>query len=108
MPDIARSLTMRSLLLLLAFTVASRPVVDQRLQNELLKFGEAQLNAGKTPMVEAMKAQLDRGNVAGMVATTNSVDYDQADGQQKNLQMVFKTCVSSRSNLALIEPKPAK
>src|SRR6266446_4527016 len=66
MPDVSRSLTMKSLLLLLAFTVASRaaltdePVDDQRLRSELLKFGEAQLNAGKTTKVEALKAQLSR------------------------------------------------
>ena len=49
----------------------------------------------------------DRGNVVGMVASTDSVYYEQENGQQKNLQMVFKNCVSARSILALIEPKPA-
>jgi hypothetical protein len=49
----------------------------------------------------------DRGNVVGMVASTDSVYYDEENGQQKNLQMVFKNCVSARSILALIEPKPA-
>jgi S1-C subfamily serine protease len=49
----------------------------------------------------------DRGNVVGMVASTDSVYYDQENGQQKNLQMVFKNCVSARSILALIGPKPA-
>ena len=47
----------------------------------------------------------DRGNVVGMVASTDSVYYDQENGQQKNLQMVFKNCVSARSILALIGPK---
>jgi S1-C subfamily serine protease len=50
----------------------------------------------------------DRGNVVGMVASTDSVYYDHENGEQKNLQMVFKNCVSARSILALIEPKPAK
>jgi S1-C subfamily serine protease len=49
----------------------------------------------------------DRGNVVGMVASTDSVYYDQENGQQKNLQMVFKNCVSARSILKLIEPKTA-
>lgn len=49
----------------------------------------------------------DRGNVVGMVASTDSVYYEQENGQQKNLQMVFKNCVSARSILALIEPKTA-
>ncbi len=49
----------------------------------------------------------DRGNVVGMVASTDSVYYDEENGQQKNLQMVFKNCVSARSILALIEPKAA-
>jgi hypothetical protein len=47
----------------------------------------------------------DRGNVVGMVASTDSVYYEQENGEQKNLQMVFKNCVSARSILALIEPK---
>ena len=50
----------------------------------------------------------DHGNVVGMVASTDSVYYDQENGEQKNLQMVFKNCVSARSILALIEPKAAK
>jgi S1-C subfamily serine protease len=49
----------------------------------------------------------DRGNVVGMVASTDSVYYENDNGQQKNLQMVFKNCVSARSILALIEQKPA-
>jgi hypothetical protein len=49
----------------------------------------------------------DRGNVVGMVASTDSVYYSNENGEQKNLQMVFKNCVSARSILALIEPKPA-
>ena len=49
----------------------------------------------------------DRGNVVGMVASTDSVYYEEENGQQKNLQMVFKNCVSARSILALIEPRPA-
>jgi S1-C subfamily serine protease len=50
----------------------------------------------------------DRGNVVGMVASTDSIYYDQENGQQKNLQMVFKNCVSARSILALIGPKASK
>ena len=50
----------------------------------------------------------DHGNVVGMVASTDSVYYDMENGQQKNLQMVFKICVSARSILALIDPKPVK
>ncbi len=49
----------------------------------------------------------DRGNIVGMVASTDSVYYEQENGQQKNLQMVFKNCASARSILALIEQKPA-
>lgn len=49
----------------------------------------------------------DRGNVVGMVASTDSVYYDNENGQQKNLQMVFKNCVSARSILALIGSKTA-
>jgi serine protease Do len=50
----------------------------------------------------------DRGNVIGMVASTDSVYYTEEHGQQKNLQMVFKNCVSARNILALIDPKPAR
>ena len=50
----------------------------------------------------------ERGNVVGMVASTDSVYYTEESGAQKNLQMVFKSCVSARSILALIDPKPAK
>jgi serine protease Do len=50
----------------------------------------------------------DRGNVVAMVANTDSVYYTEESGQQKNLQMVFKNCVSASSILALIEPKPLK
>jgi len=46
-----------------------------------------------------------RGNAVGMVSSTDSVYYEQENGQQKNLQMVFKNCVPARSILALIEPK---
>lgn len=49
----------------------------------------------------------DRGNVVGIVASTDSVYYTEENGQQKNLQMVFKNCVSARSILALIDSKPA-
>jgi S1-C subfamily serine protease len=50
----------------------------------------------------------ERGNVIGMVSSTDSVYYNEENGEQKNLQMVFKNCVSARSILALIEPQPAK
>jgi hypothetical protein len=45
----------------------------------------------------------ERGNVVGMVSSTESVYYNEKDGQQQNLQMVFKNCVSARSILALID-----
>jgi S1-C subfamily serine protease len=48
----------------------------------------------------------DRGNVVGMVSSTDSVYYEQENGQQKNLQMVFKNCVPACSILALIGPIP--
>jgi len=37
----------------------------------------------------------DHGNVAGMVASTGSIYYDEENGQKKNLQMVFKNCASA-------------
>ena len=47
----------------------------------------------------------DRGNVVGMVASTDSVYYEEEKGEQRNLQMVFKNCVSAASILALIGPE---
>jgi S1-C subfamily serine protease len=46
----------------------------------------------------------DAGEVIGIVASTHSVYYDQAeDGTQQNLQMVWKQCVPVESIRALIE-----
>lgn len=44
------------------------------------------------------------GCVVGMVASTASVYYDEENGQQKNLQMVFKQCIPAGRILALIRP----
>ncbi|MBM4154577.1 MAG: trypsin-like peptidase domain-containing protein [Lentisphaerae bacterium] len=43
------------------------------------------------------------GAVVGMVASTRSIYYDEKDGEQRNLQMVVKSCVPARSILALFE-----
>ena len=44
----------------------------------------------------------DMGEVIGIVRSTESLYYKVEEGQQKNLQMVFKTCVPSTSLLNLI------
>jgi serine protease Do len=45
-----------------------------------------------------------RGEVVGMVASTNSVYYTTTpQGQQQNLQMVLRNCVTSQQILSLIE-----
>lgn len=54
----------------------------------------------------------DRGEVVGIVMSTESVYYTVEDGRQENLQMVFKTCIPSTSLLGLITstagtPSPA-
>ncbi|MGC4032406.1 MAG: serine protease [Tepidisphaeraceae bacterium] len=44
------------------------------------------------------------GEVVGMVASTNSIYYETTpEGVQKNLQMVLKSCVTSKQILELIE-----
>ncbi len=43
------------------------------------------------------------GAVVGMVASTRSIYYDEKDGEQRNLQMVVKSCVPARSILRLFE-----
>lgn len=45
----------------------------------------------------------DRGEVAGMVASTQSIYYDTKNGKAENLQMVVKQCVPVASILKLIE-----
>lgn len=42
------------------------------------------------------------GDVIGMVASTQSVYYDNENGQQKNLQMVFKQCIPAEAILGMI------
>jgi hypothetical protein len=43
-----------------------------------------------------------RGEVVGMVAATTSVYYNEENGNQKNLQMVFKDCVPAAAIRALV------
>lgn len=45
----------------------------------------------------------DRGQVVGIVASTDSVYYKEENGKQENLQMVFKQCVPVASLLKMIE-----
>ena len=44
-----------------------------------------------------------KGNVVGMVSSTRSVYYNQANGVDQNLQMVIKNCVPSQSILDLVK-----
>ena len=44
----------------------------------------------------------EKGEVVGVVRSTRSIYYHVEKGQQKNLQMVFKTCAPSESLLRLI------
>ena len=46
------------------------------------------------------------GQVVGVAASTESLYYTEKDGEQKNLQMVFKTCIPSSSLLKLIARNP--
>jgi len=46
----------------------------------------------------------ERGAVAGLVASTESVYYKIVDGRKEDLQMVFKDCVPAESVLKLIRP----
>ena len=48
-----------------------------------------------------------RGQAVGMVASTSSVYYNAENGEQKNLQMVFKECVTADAIRALLQPPPA-
>ncbi|HYG75987.1 MAG TPA: serine protease [Planctomycetota bacterium] len=45
----------------------------------------------------------ERGEIVGMVASTQSIYYENKDGKQENLQMVVKQCVPAASILKLIE-----
>lgn len=47
----------------------------------------------------------DCGNVVGIVSSTQSVYYEETNGEQKNLQQVLKFCVPSEYLLDLITPK---
>jgi serine protease Do len=47
------------------------------------------------------------GEVIGLVSSTNSVYYNQdKDGDQQNLQMVFKDCVPADAILGLVKKAP--
>ena len=48
----------------------------------------------------------DHGEVVGIVRSTESIYYKVEKGQQRDLQMVFKTCVPSTSLLKLIVATP--
>lgn len=48
----------------------------------------------------------ESGAVVGMVRSTSSVYYNQDQGEDKNLQMVWKLCVPSSAILDLMKPKP--
>lgn len=50
----------------------------------------------------------DRGEVVGMVASTQSIYYDIKEGRSENLQMVVKQCVPVASILKLIEEPHAE
>ncbi len=47
----------------------------------------------------------ENGAVVGMVRSTSSVYYNQEQGEDKNLQMVWKLCVPSGAILDLMTPK---
>jgi S1-C subfamily serine protease len=50
-----------------------------------------------------------QGRVVGLVASTESIYYSEEDGEQRNLQMVFKDCIPAQSILDLIRtPEPPK
>jgi S1-C subfamily serine protease len=44
----------------------------------------------------------EKGRVVGLVSSTQSIYYNEENGRQRNLQMVVKLCVPSRSVLNLI------
>lgn len=50
----------------------------------------------------------DKGEVIGIVRSTESLYYKVEEGQQKNLQMVFKTCIPATSLLKLIAGIPVQ
>ncbi|MEM9702186.1 MAG: serine protease, partial [Planctomycetota bacterium] len=49
----------------------------------------------------------DRGEVIGLVTTTDSVYYSERGGRQRDLQMVFRDCVPVESLRALFVGEPA-
>lgn len=48
----------------------------------------------------------ERGELAGLVSSTNSIYYTVESGQQKNLQMVVKSCIPGSSLRRLLRPDP--
>ena len=48
----------------------------------------------------------ENGAVVGMVRSTSSVYYNQEQGEDRNIQMVWKLCVPSGAILDLMKPKP--
>ena len=47
-----------------------------------------------------------KGQVVGVVSSTNSVYYNTANGKKENLQMVVKNCIPVASIHRLIQNKP--
>jgi hypothetical protein len=47
----------------------------------------------------------DTGAVVGTIAATRSVYYNEKDGDPRNLQMVFKTCIPVAALRELVEPE---
>lgn len=48
----------------------------------------------------------ERGELTGVVASTNSIYYTVEAGEQKNLQMVVKSCIPAASLRKLLAPAP--
>jgi hypothetical protein len=47
----------------------------------------------------------DQGQVVAIVKSTDSVYYSENDERQRDLQMVFKTCIPAQNLLRLVEPQ---
>jgi len=45
----------------------------------------------------------DRGELTGLVSSTNSIYYTEENGDQKNLQMVVKSCIPAASVRKLLD-----
>lgn len=50
----------------------------------------------------------ERGELTGVVASTNSIYYTVEEGEQKNLQMVVKSCIPAASLRKLLAPADIK